>query len=404
MSKSFHAVMTQKDLRPAYYDDFHCLMGDCRLNCCRGGWHITFGKKDYMTIRKQKGTKALNTGLAHCLRRIRQNVDEQYRYGEFVLQNGDCPLLREGKCGLQLEKGEKVLPFVCRTFPRVEAPMPSGYLERTLTPACEGVLALLWDLEEGVEFRSDPLEKEEWKTFSYVEDGEALWAYFQDIRELCIDILQDRRRPLPERIVLLGMVLEPLSAGETDVPGWLARARAMANGDTAGVVKEELLPMFLVHNVNTVLLSQDADQFSRVQQEICTALGLPGYVVGRGSVQPGPYLAARARSEQEFKGREHFFENLMVTVFFHMRMPDLRSREALWRSYVNFCSLYSAYRFLTVMSCREGVEDCKTELFDELVLISRRLIHNRQRQEAFRDDLFRHESSTLAHMAVLVSG
>ena len=178
----------------------------------------------------------------------------------------------------------------------------------------------------------------------------------------------------------------------------------MANGDTAGVVKEELLPMFLVHNVNTVLLSQDADQFSRVQQEICTALGLPGYVVGRGSVQPGPYLAARARSEQEFKGREHFFENLMVTVFFHMRMPDLRSREALWRSYVNFCSLYSAYRFLTVMSCREGVEDCKTELFDELVLISRRLIHNRQRQEAFRDDLFRHESSTLAHMAVLVSG
>ena len=381
MSKSFHAVMTQKDLRPAYYDDFHCLMGDCRLNCCRGGWHITFGKKDYMTIRKQKGTKALNTGLAHCLRRIRQNVDEQYRYGEFVLQNGDCPLLREGKCGLQLEKGEKVLPFVCRTFPRVEAPMPSGYLERTLTPACEGVLALLWDLEEGVEFRSDPLEKEEWKTFSYVEDGEALWAYFQDIRELCIDILQDRRRPLPERIVLLGMVLEPLSAGETDVPGWLARARAMANGDTAGVVKEELLPMFLVHNVNTVLLSQDADQFSRVQQEICTALGLPGYVVGRGSVQPGPYLAARTRSEQEFKGREHFFENLMVTVFFHMRMPDLRSREALWRSYVNFCSL-----------------------FDELVLISRRLIHNRQRQEAFRDDLFRHESSTLAHMAVLVSG
>ena len=56
------------------------------------------------------------------------------------------------------------------------------------------------------------------------------------------------------------------------------------------------------------------------------------------------------------------------------------------------------------MSCREGVEDCKTELFDELVLISRRLIHNRQRQEAFRDDLFRHESSTLAHLAVLVSG
>ena len=94
----------------------------------------------------------------------------------------------------------------------------------------------------------------------------------------------------------------------------------------------------------------------------------------------------------------------MVTVFFHMRMPDLTSPEALWKSYVNLCNLYAAYRFLSVMSCREGVEDCKTELFDLLVLSSRALIHNRNRQNAFRDDLFRHDSATLAHMAVLLGG
>ena len=150
MPKNFRAVLCQNDLRPAHYDEFHCLMDGCRLNCCTGGWHIAFGKKDYLTIKKQKGSPELNAGLDHCLRRIRENVDEQYRYGEFVLQDGDCPLLRDGKCGLQMEKGAKVLPLVCRTFPRTETPMPSGYLERTLTPACEGVLALLWDLPEGV--------------------------------------------------------------------------------------------------------------------------------------------------------------------------------------------------------------------------------------------------------------
>ena len=108
MSKNFRSVLCQKDLRPGYYDGFQCLMGGCRLNCCKGGWHINFGKKDYLTIKKQKGSPELNAGLDHCLQRIRENVDEQYRYGEFILQNGNCPLLRDGKCGLQLEKGDAI--------------------------------------------------------------------------------------------------------------------------------------------------------------------------------------------------------------------------------------------------------------------------------------------------------
>lgn len=406
MPKNLRAVVCQNDLRPAYYDDFHCLMADCRLNCCVGGWHIAFGKKDYLTIKKQKGSAVLNAGLDHCLRRIRENVDEQYRYGEFILQDGNCPLLREGKCGLQLEKGAKVLPFVCRTFPRTETPMPSGYLERSLTPACEGVLALLWNMPEGVGFRADPLEEKQWKLYTYDEDASPLWGHFQEVRELCIDTLQDRRRPLPERMLLLGAALQPLADGETDVPAWLERNRVLLEGgDTGDMLRKDLLPMFLVHNANTVLSIDGGDLFFQdAQKKLRSVLGLPAYNVNRGSVQAGPYLAARERFEREFGEREYFFENLMVSVFFHMRMPDLSSPEALWKSYVNFCNLYSAYRFLSVMSCREGVEDCKSELFDLLVLSSRALIHNRSRQNTFRDELFTNDSATLAHMAILLGG
>lgn len=405
MPKNFRAVLCQSDLRPAYYDDFHCLMAGCRRNCCMGGWHINFGKRDYLTIKKQKGSAELNTGLDHCLRRVRKDVDERYRYGEFILQDGACPLLREGKCGLQLEKGEKVLPFVCRTFPRTETPMPSGYLERSLTPACEGVLSLLWELPEGVDFWSDPLEKEQQIIFTYEEEKAPLYAHFQEIRELCVDMLQDRRFPLPERMLLLGMALKPLADGETDVPAWLARSRVLPESQKTGLLGEDLLPMFLVHSVNTILSIDGTDQFFLdIQRNLRSVLGLPARNVNRGSIQPGPYLAARERFNREFGERDYFFENLMVSVFFHMRMPDLISPEALWKSYVNLCNLYAAYRFLAVMSCREGVGDCKAELFDLLVLSSRALIHNRNRQNAFRDNLFRHDSATLAHMAVLLGG
>ena len=406
MPKNFKAVLCQSDLRPAYYDSFHCLITGCRLSCCQGGWHITFGKKDYLTIKKQTGSPELNAGLDHCLRRIREKVDETYRYGEFILQDGCCPLLREGKCGLQLEKGEKVLPFVCRTFPRVETPMPSGYLERSLTPACEGVLAQLWDLPEGVDFLSDPLPPEEQKLYTYDEDASPLLGSFHPIRELCIDALQDRRRSLPERLLLLGMALRPLVEGETDVPAWLARSRALLeSSEAAGLLREDLLPMFLVHHANTTLHIRGTDPvFQAKRKDIRAALGLPEGHVLRGSIQPGPYLAARERSGQLFGDRDYFFENLMVSLFFHMRMPDLTTPEALWKSYVNLCDLYAVYRFLAVMSCREGVEDCERELFDLLVLASRALIHDRERQTALRDELFHHDSATLAHMAILVGG
>ena len=283
--------------------------------------------------------------------------------------------------------------------------MPSGYLERTLTPACEGVLALLWELPEGVEFRSDPLPPEEQRVFTFEEDSSTLLPHFQEIRELCVDILQDRRRPLPERMLLLGMALRPLADGETDIPAWLERSRALLESGETGLLEKDLLPMFLVHNVNTILSLDGTDPFFRkTQQTLRSVLGLPDRSVNRGSIQLEPYLTARERFDREFGNRDYFFENLMVSVFFHMRMPDLTSPEALWKSYVNLCNLYAAYRFLSVMSCREGVEDCKTELFDLLVLSSRALIHNRSRQNAFRDDLFRHDSATLAHMAVLLGG
>lgn len=371
-----------------------------------GGWHITFGKKDYLSIKRQQGSAELNAALEHSLRRIRKNVNMQYRYGEFMLLGGACPLLREGKCGLQLEKGERVLPYVCRTFPRKEMPMPSGYLERALSPACEGVLSLLWELPEGVTFRSDPLKKEEWRTCTYNEEVSPLYAHFSEIRELCIDVLQDRRRSLPQRILLLGMVLKPLSDGETDIPAWLARGRTLLeSGETADLLGKDLLLMFLVHNANTLLSIRDGDLFFRdAQRTLRSVLGLPTHHASRETVQPGPYLAARERFDQEFGDKDYFFENLMVSIFFLKWMPDLSSLEDLWKNYVNFCNLYAAYRFMSVMSCREGVEDCKQELFDLLVLTSRTLIHNRTQQNALRDGLFRHDSATLAHMAVLLSG
>lgn len=408
MAQDLRMLMINRDLRPAYYDDFHCIMSACRLSCCCYSWRIAFDRKDYLKIKKQRGSADLNARLERALHRL-HNKDW---YGEFVLENGMCPLLRDGLCGLQREKGEKVLPLVCRTFPRREEHVPSGYLERSLSPGCEAVLALLWDRTEGVDFRSDPLPPEKQKTLT-LQDDSPLAPYFQEIRSVCIDFLQDRALPLPQRILWMGVALEQLAKEPEHPEDWLNRARAMLadprrgelcaaqSGEEAGA-----LPLYLWNNVQIVLKNfLDDPEKRKVYDLIRDTLGLRGSD-GKGVVNREGYLACRERFHSRFDGHPEFFENLMVSTFFYLQLPRVDTPENLWKSYVSFCNLYSFFHFMAVASCHDPSMDegaAKGELFRFLTLSSRTLLHNNLRRDSLQDEFFAHDSSTLAHMAILLS-
>ena len=412
MADQPNKILADHDLRPAYYDQFQCLASGCRFTCCKG-WRIAFNKKDYLSLKRLEGSPELNESMKKTLRRTKGDALSNELYGEFALNGGYCPLQREdGLCSLQLEKGHTALPFVCRNFPRAESYQPSGFYERSLSPACEGVLELLWNLPEGLDFCSDPLPKPLVKTFVYL-DNTPLAPHFQDIRSQCIDFLQDRRFPLPQRIFLMGAALRELADGEKDMDHWLTRARTMLELPGAGtalrqVETDKSLTMCLSSNIKVLLsLTEPGSDFEAVPQELLQALnvrteessGRTSFLVG-----PAPYLAARARFARNFQDRDYFMENLMVLLFFHLHLPSSVSAGELWKSYVNFCSLYSFYRFMAVMSCREGAAGDKAELFRLMVCASRGLIHNHTRQDRLRDELFQNDSSTLAHMAILLGG
>lgn len=411
MADQPRTVRAEYDLRPAYYDKFQCLAADCRFTCCKG-WKITFDKKDYLSLKRQDGSPELNENMKKTLRRLKKGPLSEQFYGEFHLENGGCcPLQRaDGLCSLQLEKGPDALPVVCKVFPRAEGYVQSGYFEQSLSPACEGVLELLWNLPEGVDFVSDPLPKEQVKNVNF-HDADSIVIRFQDIRSQCIDFLQDRRFPLPQRIFLMGLALKELADGEKDIDLWLAKAQTMAELPEAAQVLRQVdsdrgLPMFLSSNIKVLLGAVNhGSDFADVPRELCEGLGIQ-FKAGttRATIPAAPYLTAQARFAENFKDHEYFMENLMVSLFFLMCLPSVDNGEELWKSYVNFCNLYSFYRFMAVMSCREGASGDKDELFRLMVCASRGLIHNGARQARLRDELFQNDSATLAHMAILLYG
>ena len=409
MSEKYQIIGTERDLRPAYYDSFHCLMSDCKLSCCKDDWQIAFGKKDYLKLKKQKGSPELNKRLEHCLRRVRgENANETNNYAKFVIENGQCPLLTENcLCRLQQENGEKVLPEVCRVFPRLKKYSSTGYLERSLSPACEGVLALLWDLPQGIEFKSDPVSDDEKYVGSYLNDNKII-PFSQDIRSLCIDFLQNRRFALPERILLLGLALKSLAEGETDAAAWLSQAKALLESTVPGSLltnlhTENTLPLFLANNANTLFSPEHQGSSAwEIQTIALDWLSLENQEEAN-HLETEPYLQARERFEKEFAGREYCMENLMVTLFFHLNLPNVESTEKIWESYLDFCNLYSIYRFAAVMSCREGAPGDKAELFHLLVHVNRSMLHRLDKRTGLQERLFQNNSASLAHMAILLS-
>lgn len=401
-------TLVEYDLRPAFYDQFQCLASECRFTCCKG-WEITFSKKDYLSLKRQDGSPELNENMKKTLRRVKKGTLSEKRYGKFDLAGGCCPLQRaDGLCSLQLEKGFEALPEVCRVFPRGANYSDSGYLERSLSPACEGVLELLWNLPDGLDFVSDPLEKMKARTLTF-RDGMVLVPRFQDIRAQCIDFLQDRRYPLSQRILLMGFALKELADGETDVDRWLEKARSIeAFSDSEELNRnsetDKTVNMFLSYNIR-ILKSffPFGSDFDMVPEELCSALGVQfDEETGQITIPAAPFLDAQARFKERFADHDFFMENLMVSIFFNHRLPHVSSGEALWKSYVNFCNLYSFYYFMAVASCREGTPGDKDELFRLIVCASREVLHNGARQTALRESFFQHDSATLAHMAILL--
>ena len=164
--------------------------------------------------------------------------------------------------------------------------------------------------------------------------------------------------------------------------------------------------MFLSNNFKVLLTPQYAEtKFADIQKELARGMGVE-FKSGSSKIDlpTAPYLSARNRFQERYQDKEYFMENLIVAVFFHLHLPNLTSRENLWKSYVNLCNLYSFYRFMCVMSCRDGASGNKEELFRLLVYASRGLIHDNLQQSALRDEFFQNDSATLAHMAILLGG
>lgn len=400
-------ISVRTALMPLCYKDFHCLAAACRNNCCHG-WEISFGKKDYLKIKHSAKSPELKAILAEGMSRLRNsNINGVYAHFN-VGGEGTCAFqTAEGLCRLQLECGEQALPLVCRMYPR-KTFYTTVAKELALSPSCEGVLALLWDLPQGIDFLEEDLPPQEYGTVK----ASPWLERFADVRSFCVDVLQERSLPLFRRMQLLGLLLRRLKERdwreEGVVDGWIAWGkRHLQNPEVAASLKK---------------LPQDRNDFLKVNALILRKLFLENAaerdlwksLFDGISVYPDwekdfSSFSFDLRHYQELEDRLRglvgasnvFFENLMVLSAFYMVFPMLTGPEDLWKSYVKLCVLYGFFWFAAVLACHQ--ETSRERLFQVTGAASRGLLHNQSRMDELAESVLS-KGGTMNQLVVLVAG
>lgn len=114
---------------PDYYEKFSCIGGECRNNCCKGGWDIEVDDDALERFSRIKGSFG---------ERVRNAVNEENCFKHI---NGHCPLLSDDGWCEMVRHGED-LCIICDEYPRFTEYW-EDYCERGISVSCEAAADII---------------------------------------------------------------------------------------------------------------------------------------------------------------------------------------------------------------------------------------------------------------------
>lgn len=326
-------------LVPDYFPAFSCKMGACRRPCCEG-WPVSITMKDYFTLLSVDCSRELRQRLDIALHLAPHPTEEAYAQ---ITPNyvGQCPLhLPDGRCGLQAELGADVLAAVCQLYPR--GVRPGEKPECSCACSCEAVPELLLRHPEPLRFipypqHFDMLPRQPKHRFP--TGGRP-----QEIRLWLIAQVQDRRYPLPRRLLLLGQAMHTMEG-------------ALTAGDDAHVsrlLEGEDIPAPPLCQASTQQLASGLEAAERMMRLIDqSSTSIRDY--GEAAMQYfaagdafALYQQAADRLAQALPQWETWLEHLLVNHMFFVQFPFQDRPVEPLDEFLALCAVYVLLRFLLV--------------------------------------------------------
>lgn len=173
---------------PHYYRKFQCTADKCPDTCC-AGWQIVIDEKTLEKYHTYEG--AFGNRLANSID-WREGVFKQY-------EDKRCAFLDENNlCDIYTEAGPEMFCRTCKSYPRHFEEF-ENVREISLAMSCPEAAKLILASKEPVSFVT--VEKK-YKEDIYEDFDFLLYSKLMDAREIIFEILQDRTKPVRERMAM----------------------------------------------------------------------------------------------------------------------------------------------------------------------------------------------------------
>ena len=174
---------------PHYYRKFQCTADKCPDTCC-AGWQIVIDEKTLEKYHTYEG--AFGNRLANSID-WREGVFKQY-------EDKRCAFLDENNlCDIYTEAGPEMFCRTCKSYPRHFEEF-ENVREISLAMSCPEAAKLILESKEPVSFLT--VEKK-YKEDIYEDFDFLLYSKLVDAREIIFEILQDRTKPVRERMAMV---------------------------------------------------------------------------------------------------------------------------------------------------------------------------------------------------------
>ena len=400
-------------LKPDFYDMFSCVAGECEDSCCKTKWDIYVDKNTYRKYDKLAPSNIKLLIDKHIKKN--KNAKTEKEYAKIDLgSNNQCPMLDEqGLCVIHKHLGEDYLNMVCFTYPRIFNYV-DDILMKTVSISCPEASRIILRQKHPVEFELTEEEVNPKSLMSIIctkDSSRMLFRSFWDILKAAVSIIQNRKRNIEERLLILGMLIKSLNEENKDN---VSEERINIIVEKYLKISDENDNLNIYANipdkpeVQVIMLKNMLDARSKLGVSSKEFAGFIDILFQTVWVEENGNVSVRKIKEAEYKYFEPFindhdymFENYIVYTLISKIFPFGEGTTCI----DSYCMLVIRYALIKIII--SGLAMYKGEINEETVIkiiqsFSKCIDHDQTFISRLLKELKEQGFNTLAYMAVLL--
>jgi lysine-N-methylase len=381
-------------VRPEYAERFSCIGSACEDTCC-AGWTVTVDEasyRKYASLPDGPLRSLVDPSFLLTSNEVKKAYPD-YFASVRMLPSGGCPFLSEERlCRIQVELGESYLCRTCAAFPRYVQTI-DDLKETELSLSCPEAARLVLLNRNLLPSAAGPGYRMTWDETAA---DQSFRLYFWPIRDFVLNLIQNRKYALWQRLFLLGTFsrrLEALVRGELkrSVPDLLSDfvCAVSTQGLCAAMEKTpanlsmqlEIVFRLIAQRVSDTRISPRMHQ---VLSSFCEGVGHSRTASIESQV--ARYADAYEQSFSPFFSRHpHILENYLINAVLRERFPfgtRLFSPEDELepaREFAKIALPFALIKGLLIgVAGARGRKFCSADVVKTVQTVSKHFEHNRQ--------------------------